>query len=159
MADYNIVTHRSTIHQEALATLGTDPAWDKALHSYLRADALQHADLEYGEVAKIRLRHEYEEIELADKFGRDWKKHPGAKDEWNRIRAESDAADDRWTERYCRPLWRAANELALTPAPTLAAAMFKATLIETEEVWNDRDFPADAMDVLQSDFARLAREA
>ncbi|MGD9664944.1 MAG: hypothetical protein AB7U34_07040, partial [Novosphingobium sp.] len=64
-----------------------------------------------------------------------------------------------WTRRYCEPFWKAANELALVPSPSIAAAAFKAALIERDEVWNDKNFPADAMQVLHDDFARLAREA
>ena len=32
-------------------------------------------------------------------------------------------------------------------------------MIEANEVWNDKDFPADALQILHDDFARLAGEA
>lgn len=158
MSDYQIIANRLAQHQAGLATLGVDPAWDKAMHAYLRADALQHAAGEFGDLAKVRYRHQVEGIDLQGKYGRDWKLHPDGKKELSRINREIHEEDERWGERYCKPMWRAANELALTPAPTIGAAMFKASIMESEEVWNDRDFPADCMEILQADFARLARE-
>ncbi|WP_066561006.1 hypothetical protein [Croceicoccus bisphenolivorans] len=155
MADIDTIAKRVALHGAALATLGTDPAWDKALRAYLRADALQQADLEFGETAKGQERRKLECIMLADRYGPEWRKHPGAEAERRRIFEEGEESDKRWTERFCKPYWRASRELALTPAPTIAAAMFKATMIESDEVWNDCDFPADCMEILQSDFARL----
>lgn len=43
----------------------------------------------------------------------------------------------------------------LVPAPTIAAAVFKADLIHAEEAWNDSSFEADCMSIITSDFARL----
>lgn len=75
------------------------------------------------------------------------------------IDAASDKADNVWSDRYCEPVWQAERDLAMTPAPSIAAAIFKATMIEIEEVTYDTRFDADAMDVLHADFARLAGEA
>lgn len=43
----------------------------------------------------------------------------------------------------------------LVPAPTIAAAVFKADLIHAEDAWNDSTFDADCMQILTDDFARL----
>lgn len=62
---------------------------------------------------------------------------------------------------FYRPFWESQRELARYPAPTLAAALFKAAMIAAEDVWNDSDMTEDCAKLLHADFARLvpAREA
>lgn len=155
MADREHMTHRLAMHAAALASLGACPVWDAAVHAYLAADALQHADLEYGDSGRTQERHFRERLALESKYGPAWRKHPEAEAERKRIFREGEESTDRWTERYCQPLWAAARSVASTPAPSMAAASFKAALIEAEEVWNDRDFNKDPMQILQADFDRL----
>lgn len=158
MASIDTITRRLATHQAALATAGIDPAWDCALQAYLRADALQHADLQFGarsEASETLMRRRWS---LEGKYGKAWHQHPDAQADRNEIFALDQAADKQWTRAFCAPFWRASRELALTPAPTMAAALFKAAIMEADELSNDTDFPADCMEVLQADFRRLARE-
>lgn len=159
MANIDSITQCATLHSAALATLGSDPTWDKALKAYLRADALQRADSEFGALDKASAAFRRSRWALEDMYGPNWSGVPKATAEHQPAFAAMQAAEDRWAQTFCQVLWRTSRELALTPAPTIAAAMFKATLIEIEDLSNDCDFPADPMEVLQADFARLAGEA
>lgn len=136
MADIKQITERTTYYQAALSTMGTDDAWDAAMAEYLRCEALSFADLEYGELAK------------SEKFANRWADHEK--------QADTLQASNRWTKDYCEPLWEAAAKLVETPAPTLAAALFKSVLIERDEVWENSAFKGDAMAIVQADFARVA---
>ncbi|RVQ65726.1 hypothetical protein EKN06_12385 [Croceicoccus ponticola] len=159
MATIDIISRRLTTHQAALATTGVDPTWDKALHAYLRADVLQQADLEIGAYAganEVLLRRRWA---LETKYGKGWRQHPAAGNECHELDAMSKVMDDAWVRDFCAPFWRVSRELALTPSPTMAAAIFKASMIEADDLANDSEFPANAMEVLQADFARLAGEA
>lgn len=159
MATIDIIQGRLADHQAALATTGLDPAWDKALHAYLKADIMQHADIEFGEVQKAKRQREADQITIHTKYGKEWRANPDPealnKASYDRMQQ----ADDKWGKTYCRAYWRAGRELALTPAPSMAAIAYKAAVMEQNELDNDIDFPADAMEVLRADFARLAREA
>lgn len=158
MAEISTITARAVFTQFALSTTGIDPVWDKALHAYLRADALQHAVSQFGPLAQVEEKRQHAQIELEAKYGRNWTSHPDTEQRRGELDKECSAAETDWSERHCRPFWRAGRELAATPAPSMPAALFKAVLIEQDEVWNDGDFPLDAMQVLHEDFARLAGE-
>lgn len=159
MQDFDNMAHRLAMHHAAMATTGIDPAWDKALHAYIKADILQNAELEFGSVARAAMQRQTEQVEIEVKYGKEWKSIPEAQ-ALDRVSFEKmQSADDHWANTVCRAYWRAGRELALTPAPSMAAIAFKATVIELNEMDNDRDFPADPMEVLHADFARLAGEA
>ena len=136
--DPNSMTARLTFKQAGLATLGLDAAWDRAVQRYLRCETLYYA---------------------ADAFGRGWKAQPEAARRHDISFKGLIKAEEDHVRQFAEPYWRAANELALTPAPSLAAAMFKAAVMEHDEIDTSRDFPAKCMEVLQADFARLSREA
>lgn len=157
MANIDVITKRAAIHSAALATLGADSTWDKALKAYLRADALQHADGEFGALDAASEKFRRFGWSLESKYGSDWSNIPKAKAEHQPAFADMQAAENRWAEAYCKPFWRATRELALTPAPTIAAAMFKASMMEQEDLSNDSEFPADCMQILQADFDRLTQ--
>lgn len=158
MVDPNSMTARLIFKQAALATVGIDAAWDKALQRYLRCETLYNASEAFGPMAKDQERHTLETIDIQAEYGRDWKGNVEAMRRHEASFASLRAAEDRQIRDFAQPFWRAAEELALTPAPTLAAAMFKAAVMEQDDVGNNRDFPADCMEVLQGDFARLSRE-
>jgi len=65
-------------------------------------------------------------------------------------------ADREYDERYLSKIAPAAIALALTPAPNLAAALFKAKLIEREDLHLYAEMPRDCMEVVHEDMARLA---
>lgn len=155
MANIDAITKRAVMHSAALATLGSDPAWDKALNAYLRADTLQQADAECGALYAATDKFRRFGWSLESKYGPNWSNVPQAKAEHKPAYDEMQAAENKWAEVYCKPHWRASRELALTPAPTVAAAVFKANMIEHEDLPNDHEFPADCMEILHADFARL----
>ena len=69
-------------------------------------------------------------------------------------------AEDFQAETYLMSLRQAQIDLARTPAPTIAAAAFKALLIEAEEIWNGikADLADECMQIVADDFACLLGE-
>jgi len=153
--DPNTPVGRMVFHQAALATLGADAAWDRAVLAFIKADVLQHADLEFGAAAKHQAKDYRARIGLESRYGKEWRLNPAAQALRDQIYDEAIAADDAWTRDYCAPFWQAGRELALTPAPTMAAAVFKANVIEKAEIWNDSAFPRDAMEIVIEEMTRL----
>lgn len=140
----------------ALATLGADPVWDERLTTYLRLDALQQAHSSFGPLAQASEASDLKHIEIEAKYGPRWKTNPEARQEAEPASAAVLAAEQAWTERFCDPFWQAARELALTPAPTLAAALFKVRLIQWEDLDNDGVMTRDCFEIVAEDMARLA---
>lgn len=138
MVDPNSMTARLTFKQAGLATAGIDAAWDKALQRYLRCETLYYASEAFGPMAKDQERHTLETIAVQSEYGRDWKGNAEAVRRHDASFAGLRAAEDRQVREFAQPYWRAAEELALTPAPTLAAAMFKAAVMEQDDVSNNR---------------------
>lgn len=157
--DPNSMTARLTFKQAGLATLGLDAAWDRAVQRYLRCETLYYAADAFGPLAKEQERHTLEVMDIEGKYGRGWKAQPEAARRHDISFKGLIKAEEDHVRQFAEPYWRAANELALTPAPSLAAAMFKAAVMEHDEIDTSRDFPAKCMEVLQADFARLSREA
>ncbi|RIV83373.1 hypothetical protein [Aurantiacibacter zhengii] len=146
----------------AITNLSADRTeWDKRLADYLRLQALSRAWEEYGAPAKLREASDRIELDLEFKFGRNWRKDapPKALAEWETAIDRVVREEEQTTERFYRPLWKAQVALANTPAPDLAAALFKVEMIERDEVWNDRDLSGDAFEIVAQDMARLAGEA
>jgi hypothetical protein len=137
----------------AIATMGACPTWDAAMAKYLAALTLCEAEIQYGGYGKATEELSLQRLSLETQHGKSWLSLPKA------IRAENDAAEEAgsvaWTENFAEPQWNAATALVGTPAPTLAAAVFKHTLIRREETPQWTDLPFDCMDVMAADFARL----
>ena len=145
----------------AIVNLSADRTeWDKRLATFLRLQALSHAWEEYGEPMKLREVTDRIELDLEFRFGRNWRKDapPEALAEWRTATDRVVREEEQTTERFYRPLWTAQVALASTPAPDLAAALFKIELIEREEVWNDGDLKNDAFEIVAADIERLAGE-
>lgn len=155
MATIDQIAGRCAYTAAALATLGADPAWDERLTTYLRADALQQAHSSFGPLARANEEHNLECIKMEADYGLRWKSHPAANGT-ARSAAAAQAAEAEWTEQYCEPYWQAARDLAMAPAPTLAAALFKVRLIEWDELDNDGPMPRDCFVIVAEDMARLA---
>lgn len=130
--------------------------WNKAMANYLRADALNRAEEAFGALAQATNASDLLHMELEQQFGPGFRSVPEARARMEEADARSPHSDDDHLEVFCRPLWNAQRELALTPAPNLAAALFKVHMIEEAEVWNDCHLGADPMAIVQDDFARLA---
>jgi hypothetical protein len=146
---------RAAFTAQALATIGADSEWDARLADYLRCDALQFADSEFGAYAAANEKLTLAAIQLEARYGDAYRSSPQAKVLADIAHAENAEANQRWSDTYLKPFWRAARDLASTPAPTLAAALFKVALIHSEEVWNDAKFAGNAMQIVSEDFARL----
>jgi len=155
MAQTSDLTLRSTLTTQALATMGVDPAWDAKVANYLACSSLSRADVEWGPNARAEEVRALRRYELKAKYGKDYAKNSDAKREAEAMQRASEADADVLSERRYRPMWRAACELAATPAPTIAAAVFKSLLIEIDECWNDSEMRGDCFDIVESDFARL----
>lgn len=128
--------HRAANLQLALSTMGHGAAWDAAVINYLATEALVHSDAEFGALAAATEARVSEQIDSAA------------------LRR----AETAHTE-LCEPFWAAARALAATPAPTFAAAMFKAHAIDVAEVWNDNDGATDYMALVQAELARFTGDA
>lgn len=139
----------------ALSTMGVDSIWDTRLTAYLAAMALQQADCEYGDYDKAHEEAARADFSASANFGPDWRRNPRALATVEQARKSAAEASDRWVERYCEPFWQAGRDLAMTPAPTIAAAMFKAELIKIDEIWNDSQTDRDCVEIIAEDMARL----
>lgn len=133
--------------------------WDKRLAHYLSLHALTMAAYDYGPLATstnelLILRHK-----LEAEYGPNFRKHPDAQAQWKSVSAENSRLEEEATERYSVPLWHAQRELVTCPAPDLAAALFKAELVNVMEVWSDQSLEGEAFDYVAADLERLAGEA
>lgn len=156
MADIATITQRAVIATQALATMGVDPEWDRKLAAYLRADALQFADSEFGAFYKASEEYSWRKISLKNGFEPAAKGSEESKVVAAEIVAAHKIAEELWYENYTKSFWEAGRELVKTPAPTLAAALFKVHVAYAEEVWNDIDMDGDVMAIVSADMARLA---
>lgn len=155
MADTDHITLRSVFATQALATMGVDPEWDRKLSAYLRLDTLQHADAEFGANAAANERFTLDGMLLESKYGENYRVRP----ECRQIVHEGDevynAAEKAWQTKFLEPFWQATHELALTPAPTLAAALLKVAMIDREDLGRV-NMPRDLMEVVTEDMNRVA---
>ena len=131
-------------------------AWDKAFADYVCFDALQDADHTFGGYAAALEDHTLTKVRLIERFGKAYSATPEAA-------AEAEAAFEKVSEaertreaKYLRPYWKSAIALAMTPAPNLAAAIFKVQLVKREQLERDGDMPRDPMEIVNEDMARLA---
>lgn len=159
MTDLANQAHHATLRASAVATLGGSPAWDQVLSRYLACDALHTAMAEYGPLSQAHEARAWLAIELEKQHGKNWKDNLDAQARYAIADRAYQAADETYTADFLVPLWQAQRDLASTPAPTMAAAVFKAQLIEVEEVWNDNQFDLDCMQIVRDDFARLSGQA
>lgn len=159
MADLEILTHRTTTYAAALATMGVCPIWDAALSRFLAAHALAMADSGFGVVAEATREFDRERMRLEYQFGTDLAKDVRAKQARDANFDKMQEAENVYSETYCKPLWAAETALARTPAPSLAAALYKATMIEAQDVWFDVEDPAELVGIVAADLARFTGEA
>lgn len=156
MANLEQINSRLAMQSAAFATMGACPVWDAALSRWLRWTVLASADLEFGAMAKADNDAALRSIRMDERHGKGWRNLPHLRPEIDAHMRECEKASDLWTSSYCQLQWEAARALAMTPAPTMAAAVFKAMLIESDEVDNDQAFTADPMALLHADFDRVA---
>lgn len=156
MSIYSQLAFKFSLTSQAAATMCGDPAWDKAVTAFLRTYSLWQADDKFGSQAKAEAAFDLVRSEAEERYGKGWQQNPVARQVMDAASDILRAAEDESHDRFVAPYWQALRDLANTPAPTIAAAAFKALLIQSEDVWNDANMTADCMQIVQDDFARLA---
>ena len=156
MSFFSASTYKLAVTQQALATMGADTDWDARITAYLRTYHLMEADEEFGVGGRANEAALAKRIELEGRYGKGYRQHPAAQAEYEALKAMEQTAEDERHRDFVAPHWAALRELAVTPAPTLAAACFKQFLIQSDEIWNDGALGADCMQIVIDDFARLA---
>ena len=151
-------THRAATTTRALSTLGDCATWDAAVQTFLRRRALATSSEQFGPLAKAVEAFDLAKVSVEDKFGRNWRESAEAKAIMAVASAAFDRAQTEQDETYYSPMWEAERELVRTAPPTLNAALFKAELIDAEEVWNDTELGADAFEIVTQDLARFEGE-
>lgn len=159
MNEIHYFTLRAATTTRALSTMGECPRWDRAVSDYLRLDALYRADAAFGATSQAEEAHTLEGMAIEGQYGREWRAIPEAMARHNAAQAALRSAEDKQVGAFAKPLWAAQRTLALTPAPSLNAALFKAEAIESEDIWNDNEFRADAFELVAVELARFAGEA
>lgn len=143
---------------QGLATMGVCPTWDRAVHNFVAADVLARAHEEFGPLTLNRIDTDLERkgMSLEARYGENWRNHPDGKPVWDQMVEAGNAYDAEFFKQFYAPFYAAQCQLARTPAPTLAAALFKAAVIEMHDVWNDPDLEESCIELIQADLARLA---
>ena len=155
MAGLKNIAQRSVLTMQAIGTLGVDMEWDALVTNLLRLDTLAHAEEEFGPTNKRWDSRALERALAEERYGKGWENHPEVRPMLERHNAEAIEDEELKYQRYYRPLWTAQIAVATATPPTLAAALFKATLIELVEVWNDADMQSDCMEIIRADLHRF----
>lgn len=131
-----------------------DSEWDRRFAAYVVRKSLTIGETSFGAFARADEAHRLEAVRIHELFGgKSGDQEPEA------LRSASSAnmaaAERAFVREYCEPMWRAAADLVLTPAPNLVAALFKVALIQVEDLDNDGYTNRDAMEIVLEDVARL----
>ncbi|MGZ5782839.1 MAG: hypothetical protein ACXWI3_05680 [Croceibacterium sp.] len=157
--DVSYAERRRSFLTQALPLLSTgDVGWDNRLAGYLRLEALAYADIQFGAYREFDDADAMERILLEEKYGRNWRNHPEAAVRVEALSAAMIAAERKREVGFLEPHWSAARSLAVTPAPSLAAALLKVELIDFEDLGRDGLMPRDAWEVVAEDMDRFAGE-
>lgn len=139
----------------AAATMGVDAAWDRAIASYLAADIRMRAQESYGPLARQKDADAVEAHAMAKRLGVGWRDTPEGAEVAAQHSRNLVAKEDRMRAEFYEPQWQSLRDVVRTPAPSFAAAAWKAALIEWEDVWCDSLLEADCVAILDADLARL----
>lgn len=156
MDDATSTTVRAAMTTRALSTLGACPQWDRAVCEFLRLQALSHSNDEFGPFADANEAFDWVRLNVESKYGRSWREVPQAAEEMKAAHAAIRQAEEQQADEYLRPLWAAHRALALTPAPTFNAALFKSELMAWEEIWNDNRLERNGFEIVVEELARFA---
>lgn len=129
--------------------------WDTRFAEWLRLDGLLRANYAFGDMARAREEYDNAKWCLSEKYGKRFRSIPKADSAHSEAFQAIRAAEDRSMEQFGTPMWKACTALAETPAPNLAAALFKIELIKREELDNDASIARDAMEIVIEDMERL----
>lgn len=153
---FNDSIGHALFHAQGIATMGLDPAWDRAVSAYIAADVRSRAHEEFGPLAHRKSDADLDTIYAEMRLGKDWRNT----DEGLAIARSFDdasAAYEAGMEKdFYSPLWKAQRDLALTPAPSLLAAVWKAAAISLHEIWNDRTLDTCLASAIDAELARFA---
>lgn len=139
----------------AAATMGLDPAWDRAIANYLAADIKMRAQEIYGPLARQKDDDTLEAWAMEARHGRKWRDTAEGADVAAQHRRNLVTYDDRMRAEFYEPQWQALRDVVRTPAPSFAAVAWKAALIEWEDLSSDGLLEADCFAILEADLARL----
>ena len=142
----------------ALSSTGS-PEWDRRFARWLMLDGLARADIDFGACARANEAHELVKLRIEETYGRDWRSDPEATKEREATWKDVTTADDQRSTELLEPLWQAAIDLALVPAPNLPAALFKIELIKREELDNYTAMTRDPFEIVAEDMANLIKGA
>jgi len=153
---YNDPVARAQFHAQGLATVGLDPAWDAAVTAYIAADVRTEAYAEFGPLALEKEAADLDCSHAGFEYGKNWRDTAEGRAIAGRYEEASDALEAAMLERFYRPLWAAQRTLALTPAPSLAATVWKAAAIKLHESWNDPTLERNLAEAIGADLDRVA---
>lgn len=156
MVSVTIAAERATLTAQALATMGVDPTWDRCVTALLAAEVRAWAQEEYGEIAERRNELDTERLTLEAKHGKGLLyNHSATGSALSRIAVAEAACDEDMSNGFYAPLWQAQRDLAMTPAPTLGAALYKASMISLHDVWNDPGMDGHCIEIIDQDLAKF----
>ena len=155
MGVQDTIAQRSAYVAQALGTMGADPEWDKRLTAYLTTECLAFADMEFGVMADALEKQARAKVDIEIDFGKNFAQHPEAVARFDEVQRETGNAEQARVTQYLKPYWDAASNLMHTPAPTLAAALFKSNMIFKEDLFCEAGVGPLAMGAVAADFHRL----
>jgi len=153
---YNDPVARAQFHAQGLATMGLDASWDSAVTAYIAADIRAVAHAEFGPLALEKEAADLERIRASSEYGNGWRETEEGGAIARRYGEAIDALAAAMLEGFYRPLWAAQRALALAPAPSLAAAVWKAAAISLHESWNDPTLEVNLAEAIDADLDRVA---
>ena len=133
-----------------------DAEWNALMAKWLRLDALARANVIFGPMGKAMDAYRLKEAVLDGKYGKNWRRNPQAMAEFEAVSDMVDHEVDAIASEFFDPASDAAAELAMRPAPNIAAALFKIELCKREELHRNIMFPGEAWQIVTEDMARLA---
>lgn len=159
MADTETTTRDSAFLQHALSTLGSGPEWDKALIAYVAAFAKASADYEFGDFRHAIEKYQDGNNALEKACGREYRSTKEGAAVADLLYDEYQKAERQRDTQFLAPLWAAARALVQVPAPSIAAAVFKAVLVQHEDLDNDTMMDKPPITFVAADLAQYAGEA
>lgn len=136
-------------------TQSGDATWDQLFTIWLRRQALSRAAERLGPIYSASEEVGICECLLEGRFGKGWRGAPEANAEIAPLYDKLLATEEALARDYFDPVTYAAVDLAMHPAPNLAAALFKIEMIQREELRNYEPMPRSPWEIVLEDMARL----
>lgn len=156
----SVIGNALTLDMHDLDSRGTLRAeWDRAMASYLAAEALASADRSFGHLYNAETDLDCTKITLTTKYGKTFASDPEGSQIWDHARKAFGKATDRHEDSFLKPLWAAEAKLARTPAPDLKALAFKIEFIRRHSLMQDEGWSTEAFEICRADVRRLTSES